>query len=228
MEIKYVSAEQMAKIDQVAIANGLPLDEMMEKAGKAIADFVANLKPKKILVLYGKGNNGGGVLVAAKYLLDRGFEVRIKGIGGVSEVVEEKLSDIRKFKVKRGVISWLGEEGDLIIDGLLGIGLKGAPRGDFVDMISRANKSRNKGIKIVSNDLPSGLGPDNGRFGDLTIQADHILTLALPKMGLKSSVRKGRVHLVDIGISKEIYTKAGMKGVNPEEIFKGKKIIKLV
>ena len=127
--MKYLSVKEMGKVDKVAVKKfKIRIEQMMELAGKSLADFVyCKLKPKKVLILYGKGNNGAGGLVAAKHLINRGVKVSIvKASRRGNGIVRARLKTLRRIGVleKNNV-----EKTDVIIDALLGYGMKGKATG---------------------------------------------------------------------------------------------------
>jgi NAD(P)H-hydrate epimerase len=94
------------------------------------------------------------------------------------------------------------EVGDVIIDALIGYGIKGNPQDRFASLIRQANKTKQKGAKIVSLDIPSGIDPNTGEIYDPAIDADYTVTLALPKTGLR---KLKNVYLANIGIPNKVY-----------------------
>jgi len=215
MKFQYITSKQMADVDKVAMDKyGIDIKEMMENAGRNLAEFVADLRPKSVVVLYGKGNNGGGGLVAARHLDIKGIKVSIVPASkDNNENVEHQLGILEKAGIKPSGF----KKGDVIIDALLGYNLKGSPRKEYAELIDTANSS---GAKIVSLDLPSGMNPDTGE--DLgMIEADYVLTLALPKMGLKNMKN---VYLVNIGIPKKVY---GDLGIEVEDYFTKEDVVRV-
>ncbi len=98
----------------------------------------------------------------------------------------------------------------LIVDGLIGYGLRDAPRGGVADLIRLAGAGR----RILSLDVPSGLDPTSGGVRDPAIQAQATLTLALPKAGLLSPAARGhvgRLYLADIGVPPAAFERLGIK-----------------
>jgi len=208
---------------------------LMENAGAGIAGFVKQRWGGEVaLVLVGSGNNGGGVLVAARHLLNSGFSLDILITGEPnSDRSRMQLDILRKMNasiynyddLKQNKVQELFDSAEFIIDGLIGYGLKGEPQGGVADLINYAN---NSGKIIISNDIPSGLDGDSGLPSNNTIKADSTLVLALPKVGLlKSSASNyvGEMYLVDISVPKIVYEKMGL---NVPEIFQKSSIVKLV
>ncbi len=218
--MKYITSNQMTKVDDLAVNKyGIKIEQMMENAGRNLANFVSKLNPKSVLIMFGKGNNGGGGLVAARHLLIKGINVKIISPSkNLNKIVENQLKIIKKLNVKE--VKKINNE-EIIIDALLGYNIKGNPKTKFAELIKKANKAKEKGSKIISLDIPSGINPDNGEKYSPYIQADYTLTLALPKIGLKK-IKK--VFLVNIGIPNKIYLDIGIKIKN---YFKNKDIIKI-
>jgi NAD(P)H-hydrate epimerase len=97
-------------------------------------------------------------------------------------------------------------ESDLILDALLGYGLKGNPRKPIADMIRKAN---NHGSTIISLDIPSGLSAVSGKVMEPCIEANYTMTLAYPKIGHKQKV-VGELYVADIGLPLELYKEMGL------------------
>jgi ADP-dependent NAD(P)H-hydrate dehydratase / NAD(P)H-hydrate epimerase len=141
------------------------LDELMERAGTAVAELVLRSFPGRVTVVCGKGKNGGDGKVCARVLLDAGRDV----------LVVEGSGD-------------LGTP-DVIVDGLLGIGLEGAPREDAARMIDLINAS---GRPVVAIDVPSGVNASTGEVSGPAVRATATVTFGAAKVGL--AVAPGRVH----------------------------------
>jgi len=198
--MRYITAKEMTKVDDLAVKKyNLSIDQMMELAGFHLSNFVLSLKPKKVLVFFGKGNNGGGGLVAAKHLVINGIKVEIiEASKDNNKNVKNRLKTLLKMGIKPKK-TFKAQKGDIIIDSLLGYNIKGNPRGRYVDLINTINSSK---AKVVSLDLPSGLDPTTGKKGEPTVKADYVLTLALPKTGLK---KMKQVYLANLGIPQQLY-----------------------
>ncbi len=215
--MKVVTADQMRRIDQECGRIGLPGSELMENAGKAVAEEVRRIlgttDQQHILMLIGPGNNGGDGLVAARYLHDWGAKVslylfgqrpaedhnlelvRERDIACVDVAQEESLS-----KLDDGLSS-----ATAVIDALFGTG-KSRPLGDiFMQALDRVGKAKERqlGLHIIALDLPSGLNADSGAVDPACLYADDTITLGFPKVGLfnpPGSERAGRITVADIGI----------------------------
>ena len=190
--MKVLTAGQMGEIDHRAQELGLAVEVLMENAGRSVAEEIAARVPdlvgKKIVVVAGKGNNGGDALVAARHLQNRGAEVQALVLGeqgklppapaanaAVLEV--EYLPDEESLERLAGAL----EGAEIVVDGLLGLGIKGAVRGYYAHAIEEINRS---GALVVAVDLPSGLDADTGHVEGPCVRADLTVTMALPKLGL--------------------------------------------
>jgi NAD(P)H-hydrate epimerase len=205
----YITSEQMKKVDELAPTKcALSSIQMMENAGRNIARFVSNLKPNKVIILCGKGNNGGDGLAAARHLMIYGINVEIiLASQYLNEISSSQLKTLELMNIKKAD-KIEAKEVDIIIDALLGYNIKGNPKGKYVDLIKEANSLKNKGVKIVSVDIPSGIDPDNKTSYTPFIDADYTITLGLPKICLK---HLKNVYLANIGIPNTLYKELGLK-----------------
>ena len=179
-------------------------------------------------MLAGSGGNGGGALVAARNLRNWGADVQV-----FLTRPKEELSEVTRMQAE--ILERIGmqldtrPEGsnfsiDLIIDGLLGYSLLGAPRGLARNLIRWANQ---QDCPVLSLDLPSGLDATSGKVFSTVIQADATLTLALPKVGLKGAEQVGELYLADIGVPPQLYRELGLN-VEDGQIFQGEGVIRLI
>jgi hydroxyethylthiazole kinase-like uncharacterized protein yjeF len=212
---KVVTAQEMAKLEKLARAEGASELKFMEQAADGIArvtqDFIEiHDLPQIVTLLVGKGNNGGDALAAGVLLIQRGFRVtalhiapldrcsllcqamaeRFRSCGGKVHPVEDKIA--------------LSLEG-VILDGLVGTGFRGKAEGLLAFAIEAANQS---GRPILAIDIPSGLNGTTGEIETIAIQATETIFLGLPKTGffLKEGWdHVGELHHVDFGLpEKEI------------------------
>ncbi len=220
--VVYVTAEEMRKIDDIAIREfQMDIPIMMENAGTATATLAMRMLHgatvrKRIACLVGGGNNGGGGMVAARHLANWGAQVNM-----VLGTVENRMKDVplRQLRIleRMGVPAretdrYLGEN-DLLIDALIGYGLEGNPRDRMATIIKDANES---GIPILALDLPSGMNATTGETYDPCIKATATLTLALPKTGfLAPSTPQyvGDLYLADISVPRKIYERFGQQNL---------------
>jgi NAD(P)H-hydrate epimerase len=218
----------MAEVDRLAIeAYGITLLQMMEQAGSHLAEVVrlelgGSLVDRSIVVAVGAGNNGGGGLVAARHLANRGAGVRVvmaRPALRMTEAARHQLATLLAMDVSCCVATYdLSDEeleaafagADLVVDAILGSSLVGAPRGEGERLIGFLVRS---GRPVVSLDIPSGLHPDTGEAAGVAVSAAATLTLALPKPGLLTeagAARSGRLYLGDLGLPAALYASIGL------------------
>jgi ADP-dependent NAD(P)H-hydrate dehydratase / NAD(P)H-hydrate epimerase len=152
------------------------MEELMERAGSAVAAHVLRQFPGRVTVVCGGGNNGGDGRVCARRLREAGRDVLV--VDGVGD---------------------LGEP-DVIVDALLGIGLTDAPREDASRMIELMNSS---GRPIVAVDVPSGVNASTGEIAGVAVRATATVTFGAPKVGLAVApglFHSGSVQIAPIGL----------------------------
>lgn len=227
-DVPPVSAAQMAEVDRSAIEDyGVTLLQMMEQAGSHLADVVrlevgGDLRDRRIVVAVGPGNNGGGGLVAARHLTNRGALVRVvlaRPALRMSEAARHQLATLIAMGAECCVATYdLSDDeledvllkADVVVDAILGYRIHDAPRGEAERLIGFLIRAARP---IVSLDLPSGLDPETGTVSGIAITAQATLTLALPKAGLLTatgSARVGRLYLADLGLPSALYTSLGI------------------
>jgi NAD(P)H-hydrate epimerase len=213
LAVPAVTATQMREIDRIAIEETGPnLFQMMENAGRALAVATierlgADWRKARVVVLAGRGGNGGGGLCAARHLANRGVRVEVclaepDRMGEVPAYQRSILASTSAEEVLPGGLA----SPDIILDALLGYSLVGAPRGLAADLIDWANEAESP---IVALDIPSGLDATSGAAPGASITARVTVTLALPKTGLGVE-RAGELLLADIGIPEGVYVRAGL------------------
>ena len=207
MRIPEITVAQMAKVDKLMVKDyNISVLQMMENAGRILANLVLEHHPKKVCILVGKGNNGGGGLVAARYLHNHGVKVSIVlAQKALKTIPKSHLKTVQKLKIP--ILKKI-PKCDLIVDALLGYNSKGELRGNVKRIVIEANLS---GIPIISLDVPTGYNLQRGKYGKLHINPNKILTIGLPKKGMKKL--KG-LYYADIGIPREIYKKLKLKTPN--------------
>jgi NAD(P)H-hydrate epimerase len=203
-----VTAEQMREVDRVMVEDlGIELLQMMENAGRHLAELaVRRYRPASCTVLVGPGGNGGGGMVAARHLHNRGVDVVVVPImPDPASVPGHQLSILRCMGVP---ILAQPQPAELTIDALLGYSLRGDPREPAAGWIRWANASA---APILALDLPSGLEATTGRVGDPCTTADATLTLALPKVGLLGAAQVvGELYAADISVPPSVYNAMGL------------------
>jgi NAD(P)H-hydrate epimerase len=219
MKIPTLTAQQMAKVDRLMIEEyGILLDQMMENAGRNLAELArrmlgGKIAGRRVVVLCGSGNNGGGGMVAARHLFNWGSHVQIKI---VVTLIRLKGTPAHQWKILEAMgFESTREpelaEADLIVDALIGYGLVGAPRNPQAVWIERVNASNRP---VLALDTPSGLNVTNGNPGNPCIRAAATLTLALPKTGLLAAQARpyvGDLYLADISVPTGLYRHLGLE-----------------
>ncbi|MFN7016501.1 MAG: NAD(P)H-hydrate dehydratase [Fimbriimonadales bacterium] len=191
--IPIVSTEQMRLLDRAAIEqDGVPSLVLMERAGygvfQRVAEWFAPIMGRRVAVLVGKGNNGGDGMVVARYLHEAGAKVHLwlacapdefKGDAALQWRITQAYG-IPALPVPDAPDPALFRDEDLLIDALLGIGVRGAVSEPLSHLIGAVNRS---GRPIVAVDIPSGLDADTGIAHGVAIEASYTVTMALPKAG---------------------------------------------
>jgi len=214
---RLVTGAQMGRIDRGAIERGIPGTKLMLAAGKGVfkvLESISNdLEHRRIVILCGKGNNGGDGFIVGTLAHRAKAEVtlflfadpdQVQGDAAhfLQEATEQGLAITRiESEQELDQVSSAISKATLVIDALLGTGLKGSPRSVIAAAIDLVDKSD---CPVISVDVPSGMNPDNGSVAGSCINADHTVTFAYPKRGhffQPGRARCGRLHLVDIGIT---------------------------
>jgi NAD(P)H-hydrate epimerase len=206
---------------------GIPSLHLMENAGTAVADFLSrtfsDLPSHNILVLCGKGNNGGDGLVVARRLRERGAPARVLLFAESSAVRGDAAENLRRWQEGGGELrpvssaaEWVAaretlEQADIVVDALLGTGVKGPVEGLLGSIIEDVNAWREKrrvrahGVCrrfVAALDMPSGLPSGNEDFGGPIIRADVTVSFTAPKVGQLLAPRAdcvGKLFVRDIG-----------------------------
>jgi NAD(P)H-hydrate epimerase len=189
--MKVVTAEQMREIDRVTIEErGIPGEQLMERAGRAVAfEIMERFEPGPAAVVAGKGNNAGDGFVVARYLAQREWPVTVFLLGNPDDLTGDALrmykalpESARQARIeKKEELADALREYELIIDAILGTGVKGAVRGLFGEAIEAINES---GLPVVAVDIPSGMPTDGGAIEGPVVRAAHTVTIGLPKLGM--------------------------------------------
>jgi NAD(P)H-hydrate epimerase len=227
MDVPALTSEQIVEVDWLMVSDyGIELIQMMENAGRSLAELTirmlgASPSERSVCVLCGRGNNGGGGMVAARHLHNRGADVHVIRLAGELKDAPAKQWGILGKMGMRNEPYFDLSQADIILDALIGYGLHGDPRPEVAVWIEKTNVARKP---ILALDAPSGLDTTSGMAGRPTVRADATMTLALPKVGLlEESARSyvGSLYLADISVPPELYRKMGLEVQN----FFGKDVI---
>jgi len=214
--MKVVTAKQMQELDRLASSQyNIPTALLMERAGERLLDAVRahleTLAGKRIVIVAGKGNNGGDGLVLARLLrqhpctVDTYLAVDESALNGLAKDQWQRLRQAGGRIADRA--GWTIDQfrktaagADMVVDALLGTGLTKPVEGIYAELIGAINEA---GTPVLAVDLPSGINADTGAVMGVAVTAALTVTFALPKLGLllhPGAARAGRVVIGDIGI----------------------------
>ena len=233
-KILQLTTDQMKEVDRLMIEEWhINLFQMMENAGRNLAELAkvllgGSLMGKRVVVLCGQGNNGGGGMVASRHLHNWGCQVSAALIGHTNQLKPMPSHQWQSIE-KLGIIEQNPDlsSANLIIDAMIGYGLVGNPRPPISDWINKANASK---VDILSLDAPSGLNTTTGLSSDCCINAKATMTLAMPKIGLLTENGKkcvGELYLADISVPPELYAGPTLN-LEPSNPFKNGTIVKIL
>jgi len=222
---KIVTVKEMIDIEKAADVAGHSYAQMMEHAGKSIADALlarlSDISGKQVLVLAGTGNNGGDGLVAARWLAEAGANLTIYLTKerpaddphlialrelGVLIAVSEQDQRNRVLKLQLG-------RSDILMDAVLGTGFELPLRGAAKRVLKAAKQSDPRAF-VVAVDCPSGLDCDTGEVAEESLAADLTVTLAAAKPGLfrfPGAEYVGEMVIGDIGLPSQLEELASVK-----------------
>jgi len=218
-----LTAEAMRAADRYTIDEyGIPSFTLMEVAGRGCAEHIRDaygpLDGEAVVVLCGKGNNGGDGLVVARHLLTSGARVHVVLTSAPDDLSGDAARNLSLLRQHDGdeAAGALTIEGlddldalmdtidalhpRLYVDALLGTGLTSDVREPMASLVGRVNE---RDVPTVAVDVPTGLHSDTGAVLGVAIRADRTVTMAAPKVGLlvgAGPVRAGTIEVVDIGI----------------------------
>lgn len=200
LDVPLPTAAQAGAADRAAHQKyNIPGRVLMESAGRAAALVLARIHPHgRIIGIAGSGNNGSDLLVMLRVLHSWGRDVAVIAVGssppdatllhgaGVDIIAADNAGD----SLSRA---------DILVDGMLGTGAQGPPRGRIIDWIRRVNEA---GVPVVALDLPSGVDATSGAVADNAVCADTTISFGWPKLGLMLHPARaycGRLVAVEIG-----------------------------
>jgi NAD(P)H-hydrate epimerase len=194
-----ITSEEMKRLEE---ESGISRAALMDNAGKAVYHAIKEkygLESKKILVVCYHGNNGGDGFVAARHLCEE-TETDILFIGDEQRMKKEALANFKKAERNERIQFLLDDEVDfdeydMIVDAILGIGIKGRLNREISAIIDDMNNSK---AKKVSVDIPTGIDPDTGEVFDKCVNADLVVTFHDMKKGLEKIQEK--VVVANIGL----------------------------
>ena len=189
--MRLLTSRQARELDQLSMVDiGISGQTLMGNAGKCIANrarkLISNIKTPMILILCGKGNNGGDGFAAASELYHHQYFVHIHSIICKEEIKNDSLRFYNdcislKIPITYGLDVPHMDKPDLIIDALFGTGLKGMIKEDILPLINWINQNKTKTISV---DIPSGLSSNSGKANPDSVIADDTITFGSPKLGM--------------------------------------------
>lgn len=206
MDVPSITVDQMREVDRLMVEEfGITLPQMMENAGRILAELTIELfDPDKASILVGKGHNGGGGLVAARYLHNKGVDVEVVlSSSDLLEVPMRRLSTLRALDLP--IRDSMKHDDGIIVDALLGYNQRGAPEGRVGDLVEVGEESR---LPVISLDVPTGFDLETGDYRNISFKDPTTLTLGLPKANMEGNIKD--LWLADIGIPKEVYKMVGL------------------
>jgi len=197
---------------------GVSLYTLMERAGAEVFSVLRKCYSgaSKLLVLAGKGNNGGDAYVVAALAAKQGMQVTVCEFASEGRWSEDTTQARNQWlKTPGRTLLWSEvklNHYDVIVDGLLGTGITGDVKAPYSDIIHRINNSM---LPVIAIDVPSGLHADSGAVCGVAIQAQHTVTFVGIKAGLVTGQGKeyaGELHFESLGIGDEFQRLAHTKG----------------
>lgn len=226
--MKVVQADEMRAIDRKAIEEyGIPGLVLMENAGlrtvEIIEDILPGLADTQVLILAGKGNNGGDGLVIARHLINGGIPASVFLLGKPEQLTPDARVNYQILERMQAPLYGLQTEEDLdrltlallkanlLVDAIYGIGFRGGLNDFETQVIQLINWSR---LPVVAVDIASGVEADSGRVHGIAVQATHTVTFGLPKLG--QLLEPGRSHtgtltVADISLPRDLLTDPQLK-----------------
>lgn len=202
-----LTCAEMRQLEEHAFKQGATAEGLMEKAGQGIAHAILRRfpHPGTVVACIGSGNNGGDALVAARYLAEAGWQVGVRCLHESSDLgalPRKKLRELGNCDVNAAIDRGPAAQPVILLDGLLGIGAKGALRPPLAELAAWMNETRLSGpATIISMDIPSGVDGDTGEVYRGAVTADLTLTVGVPKDGLFATAavnRTGAIELVPL------------------------------
>lgn len=232
--MKILTAAEMREVDRLTTARyGIPSLTLMENAGRSVAEFIRErfprLEGRRIVVLCGKGNNGGDGFVVARHLQKMGARPTVLLLAKPTELKGEAAKNLarlrrsvkvqavgdgpsrfsfREYTMNRNQPS---QDDLIIVDALLGTGIRGTLQGEVAESIRWIN-ARPPAAVVVSVDIPSGLDSDTGDLHGTAVNANYTVTFTAPKRGMvlgNASRAVGQLVVRDIGSPPELIDEIG-------------------
>ncbi|TGU70881.1 NAD(P)H-hydrate dehydratase [Geomonas terrae] len=219
--MKVVSGQVMQLMDKRAIGEfGIPGLDLMERAGRGCADAIVETfgagTGKRAVIVAGKGNNGGDGFVVSRLLSERGWDAPVLLLAAPEAIAGDAAANLARLSsgvvksVPQGIAGEreLFEGATVIVDALLGTGMKSEVSGIYGEAIDAINAA---GVPVIAVDIPSGVDSATGKVLGRAVRADLTVTFALPKLGniLNPGAELcGRLVVADIGMPDAVVAEA--------------------
>jgi NAD(P)H-hydrate epimerase len=227
--MKVLTAAEMREVDRLTIERGIPGIVLMENAGERVVEVLATrlapLSGHRIVVICGKGNNGGDGLVVARQLFT-GFHPRSLHVVLIADPAELKGEAAENFRMLDACGCPFSREltpemrlASLVIDALLGTGIKGPASGATLEYIRQINTGFPL-AKVVAVDIPSGLPSDSPAPVGEFVRADYTVTFTAPKVSQAlppNCNHMGELIVSPIGSPAELYVNVALELVEPAD-----------
>ncbi len=205
--LELLTADEMRRAEQITIDSGTPALTLMENAGRGVTEEVVRrfARGSKVSVLCGPGNNGGDGFVCARTLRERGYQVRLALICKPEELGPDSKEMARRWDEQIEPLLPRAVEGaEVIVDAILGSGLKGPVNGVVGQIIEQVNERE---LPVVAVDVPTGIDPTFGNIQGIAFKAVSTVTFFRRKTGhvlLPAKRYCGDVRAIDIGIPNSV------------------------
>jgi NAD(P)H-hydrate epimerase len=213
MTSEILTVDQMSRADRAAAASGIPTLDLMENAGRAVANEIAKRwTPRPIAVLCGPGNNGGDGFVCARHLEARGWDVWVETLSDIETLKGDAAAMARRWKGETIRLAESNRMADLFVDALFGAGLSRPLEGEPRRLAAASPKYKDK---VIAIDVPSGIDGDSGKALDgAAFDAGLTITFFRNKPAhllLPGRARCGEIVVADIGIPDAVLEAIGPK-----------------
>lgn len=218
--VPWLTVDEMRRIDEVTVALGIELRQMMENAGRNLAMLARSLlggdaRGTRVRVLAGPGGNGGGGIAAARHLVVAGAAVEVVLGRPRDRLTPVTALQLAAFEAIGGSVAHGGVprgRPDLVLDALLGYSLSGPPHPATATLLDET-----RDVPTISLDVPSGLELSTGIAHPGHVRPVATLTLAAPKTGLEPARGvAGTLYLADISVPPAAFRRIGRV---PPEVF---------
>jgi len=224
--MKVVSSDEIRKLDEIAINDyGISSIVLMENAARSVYDEIIKIENEfnRVVILCGIGNNGGDGFALGRQLYNNDFKIEMIIVGDPKKITGDALINLeilKKLNIKINNINDIGginklknivNKDDLLIDAILGIGIKNEIKDNLKMVIEAINEFPNTKISI---DIPTGVDGNTGEVRSVAIKANKTISLMLPKLGnvlFPGADYNGELIIGNTGISWKIVDKLHVK-----------------